>query len=123
MDCKKNIESSLKIGGFVVWATPWVWRMHGYPEDYWRFTPKGIQELFSKITWEWIGYEIILDKESSLLINTQGWRQDPAIELNSKIIEKIKGTGIITGGIGIKEKKVSFASANKVDSFEHRHGS
>ena len=37
------------------------------------------------------------------------------IELNSEIIEKIKGVDVITGGIGIKETKMSFASANKVD--------
>ena len=111
-----NIENALKTGGFIIWATPWVWRIHGYPEDYWRFTPKGVQELFSKIIWEWIGYEIILDKESSLLINTQGWDKDPTLELNSKIIEKIKGLDIITGGIGVKEKTMSFASANKVDT-------
>ena len=112
----KNVENVLKTGGFIIWATPWVWRIHGYPEDYWRFTPKGVEELFSNMIWEYVGYEIILDHESSLLINTQGWEKDPVIELNSEIIEKIRGVDVITGGIGIKETKMSFASANKVDS-------
>ena len=28
---------------------PWVWRYHKYPEDYFRFSPKGIESLFSSL--------------------------------------------------------------------------
>lgn len=30
---------------------PTVWRFHGYPSDYWRFTHAGIEELFPLIDW------------------------------------------------------------------------
>ena len=36
----KNIEKVMKLSGKLFWITPWVWKIHGYPDDYWRFTPK-----------------------------------------------------------------------------------
>ena len=56
----KNIENILKHGGLLIWTTPWVWRIHGYPSDYWRFTPNGVRQLFSCINWLWTGYHLRL---------------------------------------------------------------
>lgn len=27
-------------------SVPWVWNFHGFPDDYWRFTPSAVRELF-----------------------------------------------------------------------------
>jgi SAM-dependent methyltransferase len=41
-----NIEKLLKKDGMVFVSVPFSWRIHGYPDDYWRFTPEGIKKLF-----------------------------------------------------------------------------
>lgn len=47
-----EIERSMRIGGKLVLSVPWVWRFHGYPDDYWRFTPAGVRALFPRISWD-----------------------------------------------------------------------
>jgi len=42
----KNIEDLLEEDGLVFISAPFSWRIHGYPNDYWRFTPEGIKKLF-----------------------------------------------------------------------------
>ena len=48
----ENITRLLAPGGTVFVSTPWVWRFHPYPNDYWRFTPSGIEEIFSDLTFD-----------------------------------------------------------------------
>jgi SAM-dependent methyltransferase len=45
----ENLVSLLKPGGTLVLSAPFCWKIHGYPNDYWRFTPEGIKQLFSGI--------------------------------------------------------------------------
>jgi SAM-dependent methyltransferase len=45
----ENIERLLEPGGVVYVSAPFSWRLHGYPDDYWRFTPSGIRQLFPSI--------------------------------------------------------------------------
>lgn len=50
-----NIERLLESGG-TLWVTvPWMWRRHGYPSDYFRFTTEGIKAIFPGIHWHWVG--------------------------------------------------------------------
>lgn len=50
-----NIERLLESGG-TLWVTvPWMWRRHGYPSDYFRFTTEGIKAIFPGIQWHWVG--------------------------------------------------------------------
>lgn len=50
-----NIERLLESGG-TLWVTvPWMWRRHGYPSDYFRFTTEGIKAIFHGIQWHWVG--------------------------------------------------------------------
>lgn len=42
----KNIIKSLNKGAFLFVTAPFVWEIHGYPQDYWRYTPDGLAELF-----------------------------------------------------------------------------
>lgn len=45
-----NIQTLLSERGVVYSCHPWVWRYHKYPDDYFRFSPKGIQVLFDQLT-------------------------------------------------------------------------
>lgn len=45
----RNIEALLTEGGTLVVGVPFVWELHGFPDDYWRFTPSGIRVLFPNL--------------------------------------------------------------------------
>lgn len=51
-----NIERLLIPGGTLHVQAPYVWRVHGYPSDYWRFTLDGVRELFPGIEWARLTY-------------------------------------------------------------------
>ena len=51
-----NLLLALEDGGSLFVTVPFVWRVHGYPDDYWRFTTSGVRELFPGITWEQEAY-------------------------------------------------------------------
>jgi len=51
-----NIERVLKKGGTLLVTVPFVWRVHGYPNDYWRFTKDGVRVLFPRIRWVSVVY-------------------------------------------------------------------
>lgn len=51
-----NIERMLLVGGTLFVTAPFVWAVHGYPSDYWRFTEQGIRELFPCVEWETLLY-------------------------------------------------------------------
>ena len=46
-----NLERMLEPGGTIFITVPFVWRVHGYPDDYWRFTVSGVKSLFNEIEW------------------------------------------------------------------------
>lgn len=46
-----NIEELLRHGGSLIVQVPFVWRVHGYPSDYWRFTRNALPVLFPRIRW------------------------------------------------------------------------
>lgn len=52
----RNIEFAMQPGGTLYLSVPFVWRWHGYPSDYFRFTADGVRQLFPGIQWERIGY-------------------------------------------------------------------
>lgn len=52
----KNIEAILKPGGSILVSVPFVWRVHGYPSDYWRMTINALEVLFEQIEWQKRGY-------------------------------------------------------------------
>ncbi|HEY4662917.1 MAG TPA: methyltransferase domain-containing protein [Candidatus Humimicrobiaceae bacterium] len=47
-----NIERLLKKNSLVFISVPFSWRIHGYPNDYWRFTPEGIKILFPNLKFD-----------------------------------------------------------------------
>ncbi len=44
----ENIAAVLESGAHLFLSVPWVWNMHGYPDDYWRFTPSAVRVLFPR---------------------------------------------------------------------------
>ena len=42
----KNIIDSLNPNALLFVTVPFTWQLHGYPDDFWRFTPSGLEELF-----------------------------------------------------------------------------
>lgn len=58
----KNIIDSLNTGAFLFVTVPFVWDLHAYPDDYWRFTPHGLSELFKEMETE-IVYGIMEDED------------------------------------------------------------
>jgi hypothetical protein len=51
-----NIEAMLSKGGSLFVAAPWVWKFHGYPHDYWRFSHLTLPILFPSIVWKDVRY-------------------------------------------------------------------
>ena len=50
-DMAENLTRLLRPGGAIYVAVPWVWRYHPYPDDYFRFSWRGVAELFPRIAW------------------------------------------------------------------------
>lgn len=47
----ENMEKALKPGGTLLLSVPFVWRVHGYPSDYWRMTQNTLPVIFKNIEW------------------------------------------------------------------------
>lgn len=45
----ENIQSVVSEDGALMSCHPWVWRYHKYPDDYFRFSPKGIMAIFPEL--------------------------------------------------------------------------
>lgn len=45
----QNIQTLLAPDGALLSCHPWVWRYHKYPDDYFRFSPKGIMSIFPEL--------------------------------------------------------------------------
>ena len=44
-----NLKQLLAEDGTAFISVPWVWRFHGYPSDYWRFSPEALKFLFEPL--------------------------------------------------------------------------
>lgn len=49
-----NLQRLMLPGGTLYLTVPFVWRVHGYPNDYFRFTKEGVKALFEQINWGWL---------------------------------------------------------------------
>lgn len=52
----QTIERAMVPGASLFLSVPFVWRVHAYPNDYWRFTVEGVRELFPRIEWDALTY-------------------------------------------------------------------
>ncbi len=44
-----NLRRLLDDDGTLLVSVPWVWRFHGYPSDYWRFSPEALKFLLAPL--------------------------------------------------------------------------
>jgi SAM-dependent methyltransferase len=51
-----NLTRVIRPGGRLYMSVPWVWRYHAYPDDYFRFSHRGVRSLFDEFTWSSIFY-------------------------------------------------------------------
>lgn len=47
----ENITRVMAKGGKLYMSVPWVWRYHAYPDDYFRFSFRGVISLFPDFDW------------------------------------------------------------------------
>ena len=52
----ENLTALLKPEGKICLSVPFAWKFHGYPSDYWRFTPEGVEKLFPKLQFNRANY-------------------------------------------------------------------
>lgn len=59
-----NLQRLLMPGGTLHLSVPFVWRVHAYPSDYWRFTDEAVKLLFPEISWKSLLYgdDVLHDK-------------------------------------------------------------
>src|SRR5882672_7350992 len=47
-----NMTKLTAPGGVLFLSVPFSWRYHGYPKDYWRFTPDAVEFLFPEFAFD-----------------------------------------------------------------------
>ena len=52
MSFARNVESLLEKDGMLILSVPFVWEIHAYPDDYWRFTPGALEFLYPAIKFD-----------------------------------------------------------------------
>jgi hypothetical protein len=67
-----HLDSIIRPGGLLFMSVPWVWRYHAYPDDYFRFSFRGVMELFKNFAWSNIYYSTNVPEEFIALENNQG---------------------------------------------------
>ncbi len=72
-----NVERLMNPGATLYVTVPFVFRIHGYPDDYWRLTPRAVALIFPSIVWR-----------AQRLVNWQV-EEEGRIKLR---VEKIAGT-------------------------------
>ncbi len=45
----ENLVQLLRPGGKICVSAPFAFKLHAYPDDFWRFTPSGVQKLFEPL--------------------------------------------------------------------------
>lgn len=51
-----NVERLMEPGATLFLSVPFVWRIHGYPSDFWRMTVDAVRLLFPAIEWRALRY-------------------------------------------------------------------
>lgn len=52
----ENLEAIMNDGATITLSVPFVWREHGYPNDYWRMTKSALLVLLPSIQWHGLEY-------------------------------------------------------------------
>jgi hypothetical protein len=66
-----EIQSNMRKGASILLSVPFVWRVHGYPSDYWRMSLDAIPILFEEIAWRHLSYisnGVIVERPTGLVV-------------------------------------------------------
>lgn len=63
----ENIEGVMKPGALLLVSAPYIWRQHGYPNDYFRYLPEGFRALFTRVEFS----ELFCDPKIALDVHTK----------------------------------------------------
>jgi hypothetical protein len=80
----EHITQLTKVGGSLYMSVPWVWRYHPYPDDYYRFSWRGIRELFPAFGWTQMEYSTNVEGEF-IPITDQSSRADNRMAIHRRI--------------------------------------
>jgi SAM-dependent methyltransferase len=58
-----NLSRLIRPGGRLYMSVPWVWRYHAYPDDYFRFSHRGVISLFEEFSWASVFYSTTVGGE------------------------------------------------------------
>lgn len=78
----ENIERLLMPGGSLFVTVPFCWRIHSYPNDYWRMTPEGLMSLFPNIVWTkvMLAHQTATEKMRLPAVKVEGFPYFPRTE-------------------------------------------
>lgn len=48
----RHLQELLLPGATIHFSVPFVWKVHAYPNDYYRYTAEGVRLLFDRIRWD-----------------------------------------------------------------------
>jgi len=75
-------------GGSIYISVPWVWPYHAYPDDYFRFSWRGIAELFPDFDWRDVCYSTNIEGEFYEIIE-ENIKIDSKLGIRKKILARI----------------------------------
>ncbi len=81
----ENITRLLRPSGRLYVSVPWVWRYHPYPDDYFRFSFRGVRSLFEGFDWGPAYYSTTAEGEFYPIDETQ-----PGIDNSLAVMVKTK---------------------------------
>ena len=70
------VSRVIRPGGLLYLSVPWVWRYHPYPDDYFRFSHRGVISLFEQFEWSRLFYSTTIDNEFAEI-------EDPPVDRDS----------------------------------------
>lgn len=80
----ENLARLVRPGGRIYVSVPWVWRYHAYPDDYFRFSWRGIAELFPGFEWSGLEYSTTVPGEF-IAIGGDAKRTDDSLALRRHV--------------------------------------
>ena len=80
-----NLTKLIKSNGSLFISVPWVWAYHPYPDDYFRFSWKGIIELFPDFEWKNICYST---NQPGELIEIKNGDEDNKLKIKKRFLTK-----------------------------------
>lgn len=79
----ENISKLIRPEGQLYISVPWVWRFHAYPDDYFRFSYRGILELFPQFSWRACCYSTNVPEEIIPIDEGKGIDNQMAIHMQT----------------------------------------